>query len=51
MENMKEVYFDQYCPNCKYLNEDQASDVCHDCLNEPARQYSHKPLNYKEADN
>lgn len=47
-DNMKEVYFDQYCASCQHVDEDEASDQCNECLNEPGRLYSHKPLNYKE---
>lgn len=49
-ENMKEVYFDQYCKTCKHENESESDDTCHYCLEEPARQYSHKPLNWEEKE-
>lgn len=47
-ENMKEVYFNEYCPKCKNEKLDQAEDPCHECLNIPARQYSHKPEKFEE---
>ena len=46
-ENMKEVNYFQYCPNCKHETEPDDFDPCHYCLEEPMRQYSHKPLNYE----
>ncbi len=46
----KEVFYNVYCHKCAHWNADAASDVCNDCLNEPGRDYSHKPLNFKEAD-
>lgn len=48
MDYMKEVYYDQYCDSCKHKDVPEAEDPCHDCLNEPARQYSHKPAKYEE---
>lgn len=54
-EKFKEVYFDQYCEKCAHFNEKNEdpelteNESCHECLNEPARLYSHKPLNFEEA--
>ena len=45
----KEVYFNQYCKTCAHKDLAEDSDPCHECLNEPAREYSHKPLNYRET--
>ena len=50
-DNMKEVYFDQYCSTCKNLNvseSDLDNTVCDECLGEPARPNSHKPVRYEE---
>lgn len=47
--NIKEVYFVQYCKTCTHKDLAEDLDPCDECLAEPARQYSHKPLNYKEA--
>lgn len=47
-QKAKEVFFDQYCPTCVHKDEPETDDVCNECLNEPGRQYTHKPLNYKE---
>ena len=45
----KEVYFDQYCKTCVSKDKPESDESCHGCLAEPCREYSHKPLNYKEA--
>lgn len=45
----KEVYFDQYCPKCKYYDTDEGENPCDICLGYPSNQNSHKPLEFKEA--
>ena len=47
-DGMKEVYFDQYCPTCKYKDTGEDEQPCFDCLAEPVNQYSHKPVKYEE---
>ena len=47
-EEYKEVYFDEYCKTCKYLNLDETEKVCDECLSEPTNLYSHKPINWEE---
>ena len=51
-ENWKEVDFYTYCAKCKHKDEVQTdveeSIECHDCLNDPCRLYTCKPLNYEE---
>lgn len=46
-ENYKEVYFSEYCAKCKHENVPEGDDPCHECLNEPARLYTHKPLKWE----
>ena len=46
----KEVYFDKYCPSCKYLEQDAMEDPCFECLYHPINLYSHKPINWTEKD-
>ena len=50
-ENLKLVDFDKYCPKCinKDVEESDPYKPCNDCLAEPARVDSHKPINFKEA--
>ena len=47
-ESYKEVYFDQYCKNCKHEKVKEIDDPCDECLNDPVNLYSHKPVMYEE---
>ena len=47
-ESYKEVYFDQYCKNCKHEKLKEIDDPCDECLNNPVNLYSHKPVMYEE---
>ena len=47
-ESYKEVYFDQYCKNCKHEKLKEIDDPCYECLNNPVNLYSHKPVMYEE---
>lgn len=46
-ENMKIVKFDEYCKTCQHEKKKETEVPCYECLAEPARQYSHKPLKYE----
>ena len=46
-DEMKEVYFDKYCATCANKDIAESEEPCYECLSEPAREYSHKPLNWK----
>lgn len=41
--DLKEVFFDEYCPKCKYHLLDEAKFPCSVCLKYPARVDSHVP--------
>lgn len=43
----KEVYYDQYCPKCQHWDEDESTDACNECLNNPSNENSHKPTGFK----
>lgn len=47
-ENMKEVYFSNYCERCKHFKTKEIDDPCDECLSAPGRPNSHRPLNFKE---
>lgn len=47
-DSYKEVYFDQYCPNCVHFDKAGCEDPCDECLSNPANVYSHKPVFYEE---
>lgn len=46
----KEVYFGEYCKNCKYWEKKENEEPCDECLENPVNLYSHKPVNYKEKE-
>ena len=48
VEDYKEVYFSQYCYNCKYEKTLESKDPCDECLKNPVNIYSHKPVNWKK---
>lgn len=47
----KEVFFDVYCPTCKYAtdNESDPNSPCFDCLEVPVNQDTHKPINWQAS--
>lgn len=47
-DSYKEVYFNEYCPTCKYLKTNENDEPCEECLSSPVNLYSHKPINWKE---
>lgn len=46
----KEVYFHQYCKQCKHWEKLEIDEPCCECLEEPINQYSHKPVKFKEKE-
>jgi hypothetical protein len=48
-ENMKEVYFSEYCKTCVNKDTDEGKDPCDECLTEGFRANSHKPARYVES--
>lgn len=46
--NYKLVDFEKYCPTCKNKNLPDDNYPCDECLEVPAREYSHKPSRYEE---
>lgn len=47
-DNMKEVYFNLYCNQCKHKDLDDTKDPCNECLSIPGRPNSHKPFYFEE---
>lgn len=47
---LKEVYFVEWCPKCKFEEVPGIDDPCNDCLTNAVNEDSHKPINYKEKD-
>lgn len=50
IDKTKEVYFSEYCKTCVHKSEDESSDSCDECLENPSNEYSHKPINYVKGE-
>lgn len=42
--NVKEVYFDKWCPYCKHHDKTESEDPCWDCLEQGWNYDSHRPI-------
>lgn len=42
------VDFNKYCKTCKYSDVDEWEDPCNECLHNPVKEDSRKPVNYTE---
>lgn len=47
-DNMKIVYYEEYCPKCKHKPLSESEEPCRHCLGNPVNEYSHKPVYYEE---
>ena len=47
--NEKEVYFGQYCKDCRFRNLPENEEPCETCLANPMRYASHKPLKFEKG--
>lgn len=47
---MKEVYFDEYCPNCEFYKNKETEKPCCECIKHAANEHSHKPVKFKDKD-
>lgn len=45
---MKFVDFETYCEKCLYFEKNECEDPCNTCLNEPVRDNSEKPIEFKK---
>ena len=43
------VDFDKYCETCKHSYVDEWEDPCNECLHNPVKEDSRKPVNYTES--
>lgn len=50
MNVYKIVDFGLYCDKCKHYESDPAEDPCNECMHEPSRINSHKPVNFEPLD-
>lgn len=48
----REVYFNIYCPKCKYEKDDEGDpkSPCYDCLMDTVNRNSHKPTYFHSKD-
>lgn len=49
-DEMKIVYFGEYCPKCKYYLRSERDEPCNECLSNPTNTWSHKPVKFKEKE-
>lgn len=49
-DNMKEVYFGEYCKSCVHKDTAEKDEPCFECLAEPGNVDSHKPVRYVKKD-
>lgn len=49
--NLKEVYFNEYCKKCKHELKKEYETPCDECLNNPVNTYSHKPVKWEKKTN
>lgn len=47
-EDYKEVYFHEYCKDCKHEKVKNTDEPCDECLGSPLNLYSHKPIKWEE---
>ena len=47
-EKEKEVYFHQYCVDCKHRYKHEEEEPCDECLENPYNFGSHKPVKFEE---
>lgn len=46
--DLKEVYFGQYCRLCKHFDKTDDQEPCSQCLEESVNLNSHKPVKWEE---
>lgn len=46
--NMKLVFFDEYCEKCKYRELEEEEYPCFECLSVAAREFTHVPEKFEE---
>lgn len=47
--NEKEVYFGQYCVRCRFRKLPENEEPCEECLTNPMRYDSHRPLKFEKG--
>lgn len=49
-DDLKEVYFYEYCKTCKHSNLEEKFDPCNECLDEPYNSESQKPVKWEKKE-
>lgn len=49
-DDLKEVFFNEYCASCKHFGVAEDTKPCYECLAEPANSESHKPVKWEGKD-
>ena len=49
-ETNKVVFYEKYCPLCKYEDKTEKEEPCCDCLDCPVREDTHKPVKWEERE-
>lgn len=47
MEYIDKIVDFEYCKKCKYEENAESEEPCHDCLNNPTNTYSHRPVHFE----
>ena len=47
--DLKEVYYDQYCPKCKHWDKEESEFPCCECMTNSVQVDSHRPEKFEEA--
>lgn len=49
-EDYREVLFDVYCKDCKYIEVPEIEEPCNECLEHPVCLYVYRPVSFKEKE-
>lgn len=47
---LKEVYFDNFCAQCEFKENEEYETPCDECLAEPVNEFSHTPVKFKRKE-
>lgn len=50
LNDYKEVYFGNFCRECKHSGTKSNEEPCEECLDNPINLHSHKPVKFEEKE-